>query len=296
MIVKLPGGFYRMLLSDRGEAADPNVKPEAAFMRLVDKHFDGVTLGDVVWHSKWESWVRLAHTYRQGNVFLAGDSAHVHSTTGGQGMNCCMQDAYNLGWKLALVVNGQARPELLDSYEAERRPIAEQVIWAASSLHEIFMGHGKDIAERAEKIRDPAYLDAVVGRCSGISYTYRDYLPIPSGLTAVAGPAIGDRAPDADLDGGSRLYDLTRHTGFTLLGLAAARDSSSLEQTLESLGRRYGAVLEAHRLPSSALDAAYGRSEEDRLFLLRPDGYLGFRCAGRESGYLERFLDDLLMP
>ena len=64
MIVKLPGGFYRMLLSDRGEAAGPDVTPEQGFMRLVNKHFDGVTLGDVVWHSKWSSYVRLAHTYR----------------------------------------------------------------------------------------------------------------------------------------------------------------------------------------------------------------------------------------
>jgi len=150
MIVKLPGGFYRMLLSDRGEAA--NVTPEQGFMRLVDKHFDGVKLGKIVWHSKWQSFVRLAKTYRSGNVFLAGDSAHVHSTTGGQGMNCCMQDAYNLGWKLALVVQGKAPAKLLDTYVTERRPIAEQVIWAASSLHEIFMGHGKDIAERATKI------------------------------------------------------------------------------------------------------------------------------------------------
>ena len=180
MIVKLPGGFYRMLLSDRGEAAGPNVTPEQGFMRLVNKHFDGVTLGDVVWHSKWQSFVRLAHTYRNGRVFLAGDSAHIHSTTGGQGLNCCMQDAYNLGWKLAFVVKKLAHASLLDTYEAERRPIAEQVIWAASSLHEIFMGHGKDIAERAQKIRDPEFLEAVVGRCSGISYTYRDQAQQPT--------------------------------------------------------------------------------------------------------------------
>ena len=75
---------------------------------------------------------------------------------------------------------------MLDTYEPERRPIAEQVIWAASSLHEIFMGHGKDIAERAQKIRDPAFLEAVVGRCSGISYTYRDQAQPPK--RGAAGP------------------------------------------------------------------------------------------------------------
>jgi NADPH-dependent dioxygenase len=286
MIVKLPGGFYRMLLSDRGEAAGPNVTPEQGFMRLVDKHFDGVTLGDVVWHSKWQSFVRLAHTYRKGRVFLAGDSAHVHSTTGGQGMNCCMQDSYNLGWKLAFVIKNQARPTLLDSYETERRPIAEQVIWAASSLHEIFMGHGKDIAERAQKIKDPAFLEAVVGRCSGISYTYRDQAQPP---IADKGPAIGDRAPDVDLGDGRTLFDLTRHAKCTLLALPAREErQAALEASLAPLARRFASVLELRAVPPSAVLAErYGSSADDRLLLLRPDGYVGFRGKANDTAALD---------
>lgn len=289
MIVKLPGGFYRMLLSDRGEAAAPNVTPEQGFMRLVKQHFDGVTLGDVVWHSRWQSFVRLAHTYRQGRVFLAGDSAHVHSTTGGQGLNCCMQDAYNLGWKLAFVVKGQAKPSLLDSYEAERRPIAEQVIWAASSLHEIFMGHGKDIAERAQKIRDPEFLEAVVGRCSGISYTYRDQHQAPADD---GGPAIGDRAPDVGLGPDRTLFDLTRHPNYTLLALPAKEtDAGALTASLKPLAARFPHVLELKTVPpSAALAERYGKAAHDRLFLLRPDGYVGFRCAAGEANALEEHL------
>ena len=291
MIVKLPGGFYRMLLSDRGEAAGPNVTPEQGFMRLVDKHFDGVTLGDVVWHSKWQSFVRLAHTYRKGRVFLAGDSAHIHSTTGGQGMNCCMQDSYNLGWKLGLVVKNLARASLLDTYETERRPIAEQVIWAASSLHEIFMGHGKDIAERAQKIKDPAFLEAVVGRCSGISYTYRDQAQPPSGD---GGPAIGDRAPDVDLGNGRTLFDLTRHAKCTLLALPAREDrQTALQASLAPLAQRFASVLELRAVPpSAALAARYGSTGDDRLLLLRPDGYVGFRCKATDVSSLEARLRD----
>ena len=291
MIVKLPGGFYRMLLSDRGEAAGPNVTPEQGFMRLVDKHFDGVTLGDVVWHSKWQSFVRLAHTYRKGRVFLAGDSAHIHSTTGGQGMNCCMQDSYNLGWKLGLVVKNLARASLLDTYETERRPIAEQVIWAASSLHEIFMGHGKDIAERAQKIKDPAFLEAVVGRCSGISYTYRDQAQPPSGD---GGPAIGDRAPDVDLGNGRTLFDLTRHAKCTLLALPAREDrQTALQASLAPLAQRFASVLELRAVPpSAALAARYGSTGDDRLLLLRPDGYVGFRCQATDVSSLEARLRD----
>src|SRR5215207_8028251 len=135
-----------------------------------------------------------------------------------------MQDSYNLGWKLAFVVKKLAHASLLDSYERERRPIAEQVIWAASSLHEIFMGHGKDIAERAQKIRDPKFLEAVVGRCSGVSYTYRDQAqaPAPRG-----GPDVGDRAPDVDLGRGRTLFDLTRHPSCTLIAVAAREDGQA---------------------------------------------------------------------
>jgi NADPH-dependent dioxygenase len=291
MNVKLPGGFYRMLLSDRGEAAGPNVTPEQGFMRLVNKHFDGVTLGDIVWHSKWQSFVRLAHTYRRGRVFLAGDSAHVHSTTGGQGLNCCMQDAYNLGWKLAFVVKKLAHASLLDTYEAERRPIAEQVIWAASSLHEIFMGHGKDIAERAQKIRDPAFLEAVVGRCSGVSYTYRDQTQQQG---PVSGPAIGDRAPDVDLARDRTLFDLTRHASCTLLALPA-RDGgqAALEASLKGLAHRFAPVMELRIVPPTpALAERYGSSDEDRLLLLRPDGYVGYRCSAGDLAALERRLHE----
>jgi NADPH-dependent dioxygenase len=298
MIVKLPGGFYRMLLSDRGEAAGPNVTPEQGFMRLVSKHFDGVTLGEIVWHSKWQSFVRLAHTYRKGRVFLAGDSAHVHSTTGGQGLNCCMQDACNLGWKLAFVARGLAKESLLETYEAERRPLAEQVIWAASSLHEIFMGHGKDIAERAQKIRDPAFLEAVVGRCSGISYTYRN-AAAPPGTSAAAQPgsgelpAIGDRAPDVDLGRGRTLFDLTRHASCTLLAMPARESGgAALEARLQGIARRFAPVLELRVAPPTrALAERYGSSDEDRLLLLRPDGYVGHRCQASEAMALERQLE-----
>lgn len=297
MIVKLPGGFYRLLLSDRGEAADPRVPTGTAFMNLVDRHFDGVRLGDFVWHSKWESWVRLARTYRKGNIFLAGDSAHVHSTTGGQGMNCCMQDAYNLGWKLALVIQGKAKPELLDTYERERRPIAEQVIWAASSLHEIFMGHGRDIAERAERMNEPGFVEAVVGLCSGVSYTYRDGARVPEGLVPLEGPAIGDRAPDADLEDGRTLFDLTRHTGFTLIAMPGRNGSADAAALFGNVRDRFGDLVVCHAIDASpSLERAYGRSDEARLYLLRPDGYIGFRCTVRESDRLMDHLADTFVP
>jgi 2-polyprenyl-6-methoxyphenol hydroxylase-like FAD-dependent oxidoreductase len=291
MVAPLPGGHFRLLLSDRGEAADPTLTPQQAFMRLLERHFDGITMGDVVWHSRWETWVRLADAFRQGNVFLAGDAAHVHSTTGGQGMNCCMQDAFNLGWKLSLVLKGYARPELLDSYEAERRPVAEQVIWAASSLHDIFMTHGKDIAQRRETMFEPGYREKVVNYCSGVAYTYREYVQKPEAPTQLDGPAIGDRAPDIDFEQGGTLFERLRHEYFTLLAMPGESDLSAV---IEPLKRRFARVLSVETLPrSNALSKRYG-SSDGRFFLVRPDGYIGFKCAAGEGPLLERTLDGLL--
>src|SRR5688572_18368091 len=78
MVAPLPGGHFRLLLSDRGEAADPSLTPQQAFLRVLSQHYDGITMGDVVWHSKWETWVRLADAFRHGNIFLAGEIGRAH--------------------------------------------------------------------------------------------------------------------------------------------------------------------------------------------------------------------------
>ena len=293
MIVKLPGGFFRLLLSDRGEAADPDVEPKRAFGNLVDRHFDSVMLGDIVWHSKWDSRVRLAYTYRDRNVFLAGDSAHVHSTTGGQGMNCCIQDAWNLGWKLGYVLRGRAPVDLLDSYQSERRPVAEQVIWAASSLHDIFMAHGKDIGERAKQMDDAGFHDAVVGHCSGIDYTYRKCLGQPT--VPLPGPANGDRLVDAVLGDGQRLATAAASTRFSLIGIVD--DETAAPEIGRALGdwrKRFGDSVRTLTVPgSAAYRERYG--EGSQIIAVRPDGYIGARGGPGNLSAPGAYLDNILI-
>jgi len=98
-------------------------------------------VSDPIWVSLFRFHQRLASTYRRGRILLAGDAAHIHSPFGGQGMNTGLGDAFNLGWKLALVIQGRATDRLLDSYEAERRPVATDVLASTKATTNIFLGN-----------------------------------------------------------------------------------------------------------------------------------------------------------
>jgi hypothetical protein len=153
------------------------------------------------------------------------------------------------------------------------------------------MTHGKDIAQRTQTMFDPAYKEKVVNYCSGVAYTYKDYVAKPADLTLLDGPALGDRAPDIDFEQGGTLFDRLRHEYFTLLAMPGERDLSAV---IEPLQRRFSHVLAVELLPrSEALSKRYGASD-GRLILVRPDGYIGFKCALGEVRFLEAALESML--
>lgn len=136
LILPLEAGYYRIIASD-GPAGDaPHAPPDAqAIQAALDRRGPGgMALTALIWSSVFRINERQVPRYREGRIFLAGDAAHVHSPAGAQGMNTGMQDAVNLAWKLALVCRGLARPALLDSYDAERRPVGSAVIAASGRL------------------------------------------------------------------------------------------------------------------------------------------------------------------
>ena len=149
----------------------------------------------VAWSSIYQPAVRMVDRYRVGRVFLAGDAAHVHPPAGGQGLNTGVQDAYNLGWKLAHVARG-GPDSLLDTYEAERLPIAAAVLGLTKRLHQT----------RSIKRGDATNQLALHYRTS----------PLSSGVT-LGSLHPGDRMPDARLDDGSRLFDHLRGSHATEL-------------------------------------------------------------------------------
>jgi 2-polyprenyl-6-methoxyphenol hydroxylase-like FAD-dependent oxidoreductase len=130
VVLPMAGGRMRFLAEVHDAPGTPiNMNPtQDELQTILDRRIGGIR----VVHSHWLTSFEIHHArvpaYRWGRVFLAGDAAHIHSPAGGQGMNTGMQDAFNLAWKLAAVIGGQAGQTLLDSYEAERIPVADGVI------------------------------------------------------------------------------------------------------------------------------------------------------------------------
>lgn len=216
------------------------------------------------WSSLWRANIRLVDRYRVGGVFLAGDAAHIHSPAGGQGMNTGIQDSYNLGWKLAAVAQGSPAA-LLDTYEAERRPVAAHVLDLSNTRLKQALD-GNDIRLH----RDASTIQLDVGyRGSALARDDRD---------DTAGLRAGDRAPDATklttVEGERRLFDLTSGGHFTLVNFGSTAAVGSFSSGLRTLH-----VVEQPAGPDDVTDtggylaSAYG-STDRTLVLIRPDGYI----------------------
>jgi 2-polyprenyl-6-methoxyphenol hydroxylase-like FAD-dependent oxidoreductase len=215
--------------------------------------------------SRFHADERQAPTYRSGRVLLAGDAAHVHSPAGGLGMNTGMQDAANLGWKLAAALRlpDGAGAELLDSYEAERHPVGRQVLRASGGILRAATSRGPvatvagtigvGIVSRAAPIRRRA-----AGFISALGIAY----PRPRG----AHPLVGTRARDLPLAGGSRLAEALRAGRFVLV---AAAGSSAPD-----LPAAFGEVDPAERILTRRADGGA------TALLVRPDGYVAAAVAG----------------
>ncbi|OLF12600.1 rifampin monooxygenase [Actinophytocola xanthii] len=131
--------MYRVLVPAEGVAEDRTVPPTLEEFRQQLRRYSGTDFGvhSPRWLSRFGDATRLAERYRVGRVLLAGDAAHVHPPTGGQGLNLGVQDAFNLGWKLAAAVDGWAPEGLLDTYESERRPVATDVLDSTRAMMQL---------------------------------------------------------------------------------------------------------------------------------------------------------------
>jgi 2-polyprenyl-6-methoxyphenol hydroxylase-like FAD-dependent oxidoreductase len=264
----LPGGdlFQFGMPLENGDA-EPTEALRAAFAEFCP--LPDVALREVAWSTVWRPNVRLARRFRDGRVFLAGDAAHAHPPTGGQGLNTSVQDAYNLGWKLAaaLAAPGPDSEALLDSYEAERRPVAERVLGLSEELLQRHVEGAPDAHERGQETRQ-------------LDIGYRGSPIVHDGRVRPGRLHAGDRAPDApviDAAGRAvRLFDLFRGPHATLLVFGdpapvTVHDGVRVHAVLLAGRTAAGnAVVDADGHVAAAYDVPDGTA-----VLVRPDGYVG---------------------
>jgi 2-polyprenyl-6-methoxyphenol hydroxylase-like FAD-dependent oxidoreductase len=258
LVVPFGDGWFRMIVWDREREQVPlDVPLPMEEMRDAAARIAGTDFGlrEQRWSSRFLSERRQARQYHVGRALLAGDAAHVHSPMGGQGMNTGIQDAMNLGWKLAAAVQGRAHPGLLDSYERERHPVGEQVLALTDAFNRLVLGRSAvGRAVRALAIRALVKIGPVrrklVGRLTGIGIAY----PAEHGDHAW----VGRRIPDLEVPDG-RLHELLRDGRFLLVD----RTQASLPE-----------------LPGTVRVVRGPRDEGPGIVLVRPDGYVAWAADG----------------
>jgi len=251
-------------------------------------------------------------------VFVVGDAAHIHSPVGAQGMNTGMQDAWNLGWKLALVLRGAAHATLLDTYEAERYPVGRALLRGTDRIFGLFTRAMSSNAAVAwlRRVLIPRIIPLAIGGerlrtyafrfVSEIGIEYRDGPLATEGTPSLEeGPRAGERLPDAPVRVGGRATTLQRELvgpWFTVLVCqrGAGSSVSPLRPELVRV-RRLVSSADAGGDDDALVDesgVAFDRLgvRESAVYLVRPDGYIAYRCAGTDLRGVEQWLSELVEP
>lgn len=254
-------GWYRIIAWDRHRQLPDDAPVDFDEIREITRKVFGTDFGmhDPRWLSRFHSDERQAPHYRVGRVFLAGDAAHVHSPAGGQGMNTSLQDAANLGWKLAAVLQGHAPQALLDTYEAERHPVGRMVLRGSGALLRLAAMRSAPLRAIRNVIGQTAVrLGPVGGRFAGAVSGVAIAYPAPRG----AHPLTGRRAPDVRLagDGPARLYEALRSGRFVLVA-------------------RNGVAALPERL-ADRVDVVAPAGPGTPAMLVRPDAYVAWAADG----------------
>jgi 2-polyprenyl-6-methoxyphenol hydroxylase-like FAD-dependent oxidoreductase len=289
VVLPMQDGRMRFLAEVRDVPGTPmNLNPsQEELQAVIDKRIGGIRLLRSHWLTSFEIHHARVRAYRWGRVFLAGDAAHIHSPAGGQGMNTGMQDAFNLAWKLAAVVEGDAGDTLLDSYEAERLPVADGVITFTNRLTK-----AGTLSGVPQRIRDmvirlvshvPAARRAMADTAEEVNVAYKDS-PIIVGrrlrhAKVIAGvhlPNVDDAAVQKQLSAvcGAQTFD---HALITISAGQAAPSTGGpgqvrvLVTTDDTPVAGYDAVVAD---PNGLVAQRFGLKNGGRV-VVRPDGYIG---------------------
>jgi 3-(3-hydroxy-phenyl)propionate hydroxylase len=268
------GGPYRVVLTEQVTEHTNDPTLQELRKELIAAYGTDFGVHSPTWISRFTDMSRQAAAYRQGRVLLAGDAAHVHPPQGGQGLNTGVQDAVNLGWKLAQVVKGSSPASLLDTYHAERYPVAARVL--KNTMAQVALTRPGD---RHQALRDTMTellaMDEprkrIAGMLSGLDIHYD---------LGTGHPQLGRRMPDLDVvtaDGPQRVFPWLHHARPLLLNLGASGtlDITPWADRVQRVDAQYEGVWELPVLGEVTVPAAV---------LIRPDGYVAWVGDGTEQG------------
>jgi len=275
-MVSLGGGRFRMATIDHALLDVPKDQPPtfAEFHESVQR-VAGTDYGmrNPIWLSRVGNATMQAAAYRNGRILLAGDAAHIHTPMGGQGLNLGLQDATNLAWRLAAVVNGWAPEALLDSYQAERYPVGERVVedtLAQYALVSNITREGRALRARFNELlgSHPSVTRELSIRLAALDVVY------PGSGGAAAHPLTGRRVPDLELEGAPvpSVFGLLRTARFVLLDLTGGE----LDLADAGAGERSDRLEVAAGRLGEAKAKARPEWAQVRAVLLRPDGHVAW--------------------
>ena len=268
------GGAVRVLVTEQrlGRTGEPTLRDLGE--ALVAVYGTDFGIHSPTWISRFTDMARQAASYRRGRVLLAGDSAHVHYPTGGQGLNIGVQDAVNLGWKLAQVVKKTSPESLLDTYHAERHPVAARVL--RDTMAQVALLRTDD---RTNALRE------IASELLGMDEPRKRIAAMMSGLDVhydlgEGHPLLGRRVPDLDLvtaDGPRRVFSLLHGARPVLLNLRepAGLDTAPWAHRVRAVDASFAGPWELPVLGHVAAPAAV---------LIRPDGYVAWVGDGTDTG------------
>ncbi len=277
LLCELPGNIYRLLFMLGKETQDDvtHLTPKT-LLELAQQRTDHVKeIREIIWKSEFKIRTCLAECWRHHNCFLMGDAAHVHSPVGGQGLNMSLQDAWNLSWKLDLAMHHVAAAELLDSYSVERRVTISSILKTtelatgvlATSPHWVREGLKKIMlfVQRFPNIRRllPNLASQVHGNFMGTRWVSQ-----PESDRKWKGPKPGTRLPYIPMKQGSSfdLWNPSRHV------VILFSENPSIAALLEPIA----SWIEIRVIADLDLKTAL-RAENDSIYVIRPDGYIGYR-------------------
>ncbi len=302
------------MLAMTGPRAGSNDLTLAELQAVADRYGADVRLRDPVWMTRFQLHSRSATTYRRGRLFLSGDAAHIHSPAGAQGMNTGIQDAVNLGWKLALVLTGASPEPLLNTYDDERRPVARRVLRMADRAFRVATSTRWPVRTARTRLV-PLLLPMALHIAPGRARAYRVVTELAVGYRSSPlsvhgpgrrsrGPQPGDRLPDAPLRG-TTLHRALARPGFH--ALLCGRTDLWTDDAVGLLDT-WHPRLHVHRLtrdeePGALIDPAghalrtlgLARPDQAGILLVRPDGHLAYR-GGPDVTAALRWLTTWLPP